>query len=104
LYRAEDGAHHIAQAIREKLGTSGMEKIVAFDQSRSLDDFLQLPEANSTRTPDGDGVVIFPGTSGKTLKEFNAKRGFMVRSEGEEDIRTLNDLPKCQVHFRPARA
>jgi integrase len=54
-------AHYIAQANREKLGISGMEKIVAFDQSESLDDFLQLPEANSGRTPDGNGVVTFPG-------------------------------------------
>ena len=41
-------AHYIAQANREKLGVCGMEKIVAFDQSQSLDDFLQLPEANKT--------------------------------------------------------
>jgi hypothetical protein len=39
-------AHYIAPANREKLGISGMEKIVAFDQSQSLDDLLQLPEAN----------------------------------------------------------
>jgi hypothetical protein len=44
-------AHYIAQANREKLGVSGMEKIVAFDQSQSLDDFLQVPEANNVRTP-----------------------------------------------------
>jgi hypothetical protein len=30
-------AHYIAQANREKLGISGMEKILAFDQSQSLD-------------------------------------------------------------------
>ena len=54
-------AHHIAQANREKLGLSGMEKIVAFDQSQSIDDFLQLPEANSARTPGENGVVTFPG-------------------------------------------
>jgi hypothetical protein len=33
-------AHYIAQANREKLGISGVEKIVAFDQSQSLDDFF----------------------------------------------------------------
>lgn len=54
-------AHYIAQANREKLGMSGMEKIVAFDQGQSLEDFLQLPEANSMRTPLGNGVVTFPG-------------------------------------------
>jgi hypothetical protein len=32
-------ALYIAQANREKLGISGMDKIVAFDQSQSLDDF-----------------------------------------------------------------
>jgi integrase len=54
-------AHYIAQANREKLGVSGMEKIVAFDQSQSLDDFLRAPEANNMRTPRGNGVVTFPG-------------------------------------------
>lgn len=33
-------AHYIAQANREKLGISGMEKFAAFDQSQSLDDFM----------------------------------------------------------------
>jgi hypothetical protein len=37
-------AHYIAQANRERLGISGMDKIVAFDQSQSLDDFMPLPE------------------------------------------------------------
>ena len=32
-------AHYIAQANREKLDISGMEKIVAFDQSQSLDEY-----------------------------------------------------------------
>ena len=54
-------AHYIAQANREKLGISGMEKIVAFDQSQSLDDLLQLPEANRVRTSNENGVVTFPG-------------------------------------------
>ena len=40
-------AHYIAPANREKLGKTGMDKIVAFDQSQSLDDFMPLPEANS---------------------------------------------------------
>jgi len=31
-------AYYIAQANREKLGMTGMDKIVAFDQSQSLDD------------------------------------------------------------------
>ncbi len=37
-------AHDIAQANREKLGVSGMEKIVAFDQSQSFDDLLWHPK------------------------------------------------------------
>ena len=48
-------AHDIARANREKLGMSGMEKIVAFDRSQSLDDFLEPPEnsANTTRGQSG---------------------------------------------------
>ena len=40
-------AHYVAQANREKLRMSGMNKIVTFDQSQSLDDFMALPDANS---------------------------------------------------------
>jgi hypothetical protein len=36
-------AHYTAQANREKLGISGMAKIVVFDQSQSLDEFVALP-------------------------------------------------------------
>jgi hypothetical protein len=54
-------AHYIAQANREKLGISGMEKVVAFDLSQSLDDLLAAPEANSQGTPRQNGVVTFPG-------------------------------------------
>jgi hypothetical protein len=39
-------AHYIAQANREKLGMTGMDKIFAFDQSQLLDDFTPLPEAH----------------------------------------------------------
>ena len=35
-------AHYIAKANREKLGMTGMDKIVSFDQSQSCDDFLRL--------------------------------------------------------------
>ncbi len=54
-------AHYIAQANREKLGISGMEKIVAFDQSPSLDDFTEVLGANNVGTPPANGVVTFPG-------------------------------------------
>jgi hypothetical protein len=60
-------AHYIAQANREKLGISGMGKIVAVDQSQSLDDFLQLPEASSMRMPGRNGAVAFPGKTRKKL-------------------------------------
>ncbi|MGB6254706.1 MAG: hypothetical protein WBF62_15785, partial [Bradyrhizobium sp.] len=50
-------AHYIAKANREKLGISGMDKIVAYDQSQSLDVFGQPPEANSTGTPAANKVV-----------------------------------------------
>ena len=60
-------AHYIAQANREKLGMTGMDKIVAFDQSQSLDDFMPLSEANSAGTPSGNGVVTFPGNTRKKI-------------------------------------
>ena len=50
-------AHYIAQANREKLGFSGMDKVVAFDQSDSLADVA----ANEPRTSAVNGVVTFPG-------------------------------------------
>jgi hypothetical protein len=54
-------AHYIAKANREKLGTSGMDKIVAFDQSQAINEFRSLSGANGAGTPDGNGVVTFPG-------------------------------------------
>jgi hypothetical protein len=87
-------AHYIAQANREKLGISGMEKIVAFDERQSLDDFMPAPEANSARTTGVNGVVTFPGNIRKKCKDFRAKRGFMVRSEGSRidcSFKSLSD-------------
>jgi len=52
-------AHYIAQANRERLGISGMEKIVTFDQSQ-LQDRLHGLETSSKRTPPSKGVVAFP--------------------------------------------
>jgi hypothetical protein len=43
---AKLAAHYIAKANREKLGTSGMDRIVACDQSHSLADFVAKPNAN----------------------------------------------------------
>lgn len=58
-------AHYIAQANRERLGISGMEKIVTFDQSQSLENWLAAPRANSTGTSSQNGVVTFPGSTQK---------------------------------------
>ncbi len=66
-------AHYIAQVNREKLGISGTEKIVAFDQSQSLDDFMALPEVNSARTTSGNGAVTFPGNIWKNGQQFQGK-------------------------------
>jgi hypothetical protein len=60
-------AHYIAQANREKLGISGMDKIIAFDQSQSLDDFMPLPDGNSARTPDANKVVTLRSNFGKKI-------------------------------------
>jgi hypothetical protein len=49
-------AHYIAQANREKLGISGMDKIVAFDQSQNMDD-LTAPDANKVAT-DGENKIV----------------------------------------------
>jgi hypothetical protein len=51
-------AHYIAQANREKLGFSGMDKVVSFDQSgESAPDFA----ANEAGTTAVNAVVTFPG-------------------------------------------
>ena len=87
-------AHYIAKANREKLGMSGMDKIVAFDQSQSPDDVMPARGANRVRTSTGNGVVTFPGNFKKKRKDFNAKRGFMVRSEGLEPPRFYSLPPQ----------
>jgi hypothetical protein len=58
-------AHYIAQANREKLGMSGMDKIVSFDQSQGADDFLPLPDANRVATSGENRVVTFRRNFGK---------------------------------------
>ena len=46
-------AHYIANAKRDKLGLTGMEKLVSFDssQNENIDDFMPLPAVNATVTP-----------------------------------------------------
>ena len=42
-----------------------------------------------------------------SVSDFNSKRGFMVRSEGGEDVSNFNNLPrwaKGEVHFPPIGA
>jgi len=60
-------AHYIAQANREKLGMSGMDKIVAFDQSHSLDDFVALPDANRAGTLGENRAVTFRSNIEKSV-------------------------------------
>ena len=60
-------AHYIAKANREKLGASGMDKIVALDQSQSLDDFVPAPKTNRVQTSGGNAVVTFPANSIRVL-------------------------------------
>src|SRR6185437_9441489 len=93
-------AHYIAQANREKLGISGMKKIVAFDQRQSLGDFLSAPDANNTGTSDANKVA----TSEKIPNNLKGLCVGVVRSEGGEDGNHFNNLPrraKATVHFRP---
>jgi hypothetical protein len=52
-------AHRIAQANREKQGMSGKDKVVAFDQSQSLDEFLAMPDENNAGTTSENRVVTF---------------------------------------------
>ncbi len=87
-------AHYIAQANRERLGISGIEKMVTFDQSQSLEHWLTAPRANGTRTPSGNGVVTFPVTPRKKPNHFNVKCGFVVRSEGLEPPRFYSLPPQ----------
>lgn len=58
-------AHYIAKANREKLGMSGMEKIVVFDQSESLDDVTASPGANRSGTSVENRVVTLRSNFGR---------------------------------------
>jgi integrase len=58
-------AHYIAQANREKLGMSGMDKVMAFDQSHPLDDFMALPDANRSGTSGENRVATLRSNFGR---------------------------------------
>jgi hypothetical protein len=58
-------AHYIAQANREKLGMSGMDKVIAFDQCNSLDDFRPASDANDAGTSVANKVVTLRSNFGK---------------------------------------
>ena len=62
--------HYIAKANREKLGISGMDKIVAFDRSQSLDDFGPLPDPNSVGTPTANKVVTLRSNFPEKYRRF----------------------------------
>ena len=80
-------AHHIAQAHRERLRISGMERIVTFDRSPSADDLVPVADANNARTPRRNAVVTSPGNIQKNVNDFKGESEFMVRSEGLEPPR-----------------
>lgn len=54
-------AHYIAKANREKLGMTGMDKVVAFDQSQAIAGDFAAINTNKARTPGENDVVTFPG-------------------------------------------
>ena len=60
-------AHYIAQANREKLGMIGMDKIVAFDQSHSLNDVVAPPDANRAGTSGENRIVTLRSNTGKKM-------------------------------------
>jgi integrase len=66
-------AHYIAQANRQRLGITGMDKVVAFDRSHAFGDGLGLSGPavrsvpNMAGTKDGNGVVTFPGNNRKKI-------------------------------------
>ncbi len=54
-------AHYIAKANREKLGMTGMDKVVAFDESQTAAaDFATVADLNKGGTPSENEVVTFP--------------------------------------------
>ncbi|WP_315776561.1 MULTISPECIES: hypothetical protein [unclassified Bradyrhizobium] len=63
-------AHDIAQANREKPGISGMDEVVAFDQSLSSEDFLKPVAENRTATPRGNDRQHSRATDRKKFKDF----------------------------------
>src|ERR1700755_1242658 len=73
---------------------SGMDKVVAFDQSQSLDDLMPLSDANRAGTSCENNVVTLAGNNRKKPNDFNAKCGFMVRSEGLEPPRFYSLPPQ----------
>jgi hypothetical protein len=85
-------ALYIAQANREKLGISGMDKVVAFDRSQSLDDFLAMPDENNAGTCTENRVVTFRSSIWKKRSRFSCLRVGVVRSEGGEDDSDCNNL------------
>src|SRR5258708_17756139 len=92
-------AHYIAQANREKLGMSGMDKIVAFDRSQSLDDVVAPPDANRARTSAENRVGTLRSNCRKKRPNFNQLRLGMVRSAGGRLSCDTHDLPRFDKRY-----
>ena len=71
---------------------SGMEKIVAFDESQSLDELMAPPDANIDRTATENRVVALRGSFEKKCGEFRRLSVGMVRSEGGRICCNINGL------------
>lgn len=87
-------ALYIANANREKLGMTGMDKVVAFDRGQSLDNFMPMAEANSAGTPGPNKVVALRSNFEKRGCNFRELRVGMVRSEGLEPPRCYSLPPQ----------
>jgi hypothetical protein len=82
-------AHYIAKANREKAGMTGVDKIVAFDQSQSLDNFIDQPE-DVRRDRSGN----IPGQLPERSLTISMLVVGMVRSEGLEPPRCYSLPPQ----------
>jgi hypothetical protein len=88
-------AHYKAK--REKLGITGMDKIVAYDQSQSLNDFLTSPEENTARTPAENKVVTLRSILRKYVASANAYAWVWCAR------RDSNPHPVTDCHLKAAR-
>lgn len=90
-------AHYIAKANREKLGAGGMDKIVAFDQSQTMDDILPMSDVNKVATNGENRVVTLRVILGKNLAITALKLGFWCARRDSNP----HDFTHC--HLKAAR-